>query len=92
MNGYALTRSQNTLDEETELYLPRSRGLATNRQEKPTFDILKFQQGSEAFWSFFSIWFGSLFVLKSLPEIARQQVIIKLYLSSLGDNGVVKKL
>ena len=33
MNGYALTRSQNTLDEVTELYLPRSRGLATNRQE-----------------------------------------------------------
>ena len=42
MNGYALTRSQNTSDEETELYLPRSRVLAANRQEKPTFDILKF--------------------------------------------------
>ena len=33
MNGYALTRSQNILDEEPELYLPRNRGLATNRQE-----------------------------------------------------------
>ena len=42
MNAYGLTRSQNTLDEVTELYLPRSRGLAVNRQEKPTFDILKF--------------------------------------------------
>ena len=33
MNGYALTRSQNTLDEVTELCLSRSRGPATNRQE-----------------------------------------------------------
>ena len=33
MNGNALSRSENTLDEEPELYLPRSRGLATNRQE-----------------------------------------------------------
>ena len=33
MNGYVLTRSQNTLDEVTELCLPRNRGLAANRQE-----------------------------------------------------------
>ena len=40
-----------------------------------TFDILKFSNDSEAFWSFFYIWFGFLCAQLS---------------SELRDNGVVK--
>ena len=33
MNGYVLARSQKTLDEVTDLCLPRNRGPAANGQE-----------------------------------------------------------